>query len=107
MAGHHDLDTHLGNPLHHRVEVFHLEPKQHAITVGSVVAIADGAVMMFDVKTVQLQNELAVLHQLLVLRAPVRSTAAQQTLIPPAAGFYIRHTNKRLGTHGPQPNRTS
>jgi hypothetical protein len=49
---------------------------------------------------VQLKNEPAILHQLLILAAAVSPAAAQQALIPPAAGFDIRDTNERLGAHG-------
>jgi hypothetical protein len=100
MAGQHDLDAHFGSALHYRVEVIHLEPEQHTIPVGSVSAIADGAVMMFDFKAVQLQDEAAILHQLLILRAAVSPPAAQQALIPPTAGFDIRDKDERLRAHG-------
>jgi hypothetical protein len=76
MAGQHDLDAHFGCALHEGVEVIHLEPEQHTITVGFAGAIADGAVMMFDVETVQLQDEPAILHQLLIVPAAVSSAAA-------------------------------
>ena len=76
MTGQDYFDVHSGNALHYRVEVIHLEPEQHTITVGSVGAIADGAVMMFDFKAVQLQNELAILHHLLILPAAVRAATA-------------------------------
>jgi len=100
MAGQYDLDTHFGGTLDNRIEIIHLEPEQHAITVGSVGGIADGAVMMFDFKTVQLQDEPAILHQLLILPAAVSPAAAQQALIPPTAGFDIRDTDEGLGPHG-------
>jgi hypothetical protein len=100
MAGQNNLDAHFGSPLHDRVEVFHLEPEQHTIAVGLVGGIADRTVMMLDFKAVQLQDERAILHQLLVLLATVGPAAAQQALIPAAAGFYIRNANKRLGVHG-------
>ena len=100
MAGQHDLDTHFGNSPHHRIEVIHLEPEQHTIAVRPVGGIADGTVMMLDLKAVQLQDELAILHQLLIVPAAVSSAAAQQMLIPPAAGFDIRDTDERLGAHG-------
>ncbi len=106
MARQHDLDAHFGSALYYRVEVIHLEPDQHAIAIGSVGAIADGAVMVFDFKAVQLQDEPAILHQLLILSAAVSSAAAQQALIPPAAGFDIRDTDEWLGPHGSYPNRT-
>lgn len=106
MARQYDLDTHFGSALHYRVEVFHLEPEEHTIAVGFIVAIADVAMMMLDFKAVQLQDELAILHQLLILRAAVNSAAAQQALIPLTAGFNIGGANERLGAHGPQLNRT-
>src|SRR5579859_4434133 len=106
MAGQHDLDAHFGGTLHDRVEVIHLKPEQHTIAVGSAGAIADGAVMMFDVKAVQLQDEPAILHELLIVRAAVSPAAAQQALVPPAAGCNIRYTDERLGAHGSHPNRT-
>src|SRR5262249_19403558 len=93
MAGQHDLDAHFGCALHYRVEVLHLEPDQHTSAVGPVAATADGAVMVFDFKAVQLQDEPAIVHQLLVLPAAVSPAAAQQALIPPAAGFDVRDTN--------------
>jgi len=96
MAGQHDLDAHFGSALHYRFEVIHLEPEQHPIPVGSVGTIADGAVMMFDFKAVQLQDERAILHQLLILPAAVSPAAAQQALIPPAAGFDIRDISARI-----------
>jgi hypothetical protein len=68
-AGQHELDTHFGSALHDRVEVIHFEPEQHTIPVGFAGAIADGAVMMFNVKAVQLQDERAIFHQLLIVRA--------------------------------------
>ena len=100
MAGQNNLDTHFGGALQYRVEVFHLEPQEHTIAVGSVGAIADRAVMVLDIKAVQLQNERATLHQLLILLAAVNPAATQQALIPATAGFDIRDTDERLGTHG-------
>ena len=107
MTGQHDLNAHFSSALHYRVEIIHLEPEQHAIAVGSVGGIGDRAVMMFDFKAVQLQNELAILHHLLILPAAVRAATAQQALIPPAAGFDIRDTDERLGAHGSYTNRTA
>ena len=99
VARQHDLDVHIGSALDDRVEVIDLEPEQHAIPVWSVGAIADGAVFVLDVEAVQLQDEAAVLHELLIGAAAVGSAAPQQALIPPAAGFDIRDTDERLGTH--------
>ncbi len=41
------------------IEVLHFEPQQHAIPM-SQVGIPDGAVMMIDVPTMQLHEQLAV-----------------------------------------------
>ncbi len=101
MAGQHDLDAHFGDPLHCGVEVVHLEPEQHTVAVGSVGAIADGAMMVLGFKTVQLQNEAAIPHELLIVPAAVSPAAAQQALIPLAAGFDICDTDEGLGAHCP------
>jgi hypothetical protein len=61
---------------------------------------------MFDVKAVQLQDEPAILHQLLIVAAAVSPPTAQQALIPPAAGFDIGCTDERLGAHWSYTNRT-
>ena len=102
-----DLDAHFDSALHYRVEVLHREPEQHTIAIRLVGAIPDEAVMMFDFKTVQLQDDLTAGEELFVLRAAVAADDAEQALIPAAAAFDIRGTNKRLGTHGPYANRTS
>ena len=104
MARQHHLDSHFARALHHRIEIIHLEPQQHAIAVGFVGTIADRPVMMFHFKAMQLQDEPPVLHQLLILLAAVRTAATQQALIPPAAGCNIRDANERLGAHGSYAN---
>ena len=79
-------DTHNGV-----VEVVNLEPQKHAVSVGFVVRIADRAVMMLDVESVQLKNQHTVRYQTLVLFAAVRALASEETLIPAAARFDIGH----------------
>jgi len=84
------------------------KPQQHTVTVRSVVAISNGAVMMFDFKTVQLQqDELPILHQLLIFLTAMSPATPQQTLIPLAAGLDIRHTDKWLSAHISYPSRNS
>jgi len=100
MARQNDLDAHFAGALHDRVEIFHLKPEQHAIAVRLVSTIADWAVIVFDFKTVQLQNELTVLHQLVVVASAVGAAAPEQALIPSAAGFDVGDADKRLRTHG-------
>jgi hypothetical protein len=106
MAGQNNLNLHLDDALHDCVKIFHLEPKQHTIAVGFVSAIADGAVMVLDLKAVQLQDELAILHQLLILPAAMSPAATEQALIPAAAGFNIGDTDEWLGVHGSNTTKT-
>lgn len=44
MTRHDNLDRHLSRALHHRIEVIHFEPQQHAISVWLIITVADGAV---------------------------------------------------------------
>ena len=99
MFGHDNLHVHLGGALHDRVKVVHLEPQSHAVSVGLVISIAYRAVMVFHFEAVQLKDQLAVRDQLLIYRAAMIAPAAQQPLIPSAAGFHIGHGNERLRPH--------
>lgn len=47
-----DLDIHFLYSLHDCVEVFDLEPEQQAVSVGFVVPVADGSVIVFDFEAV-------------------------------------------------------
>jgi hypothetical protein len=98
-VGENNLDLHFGGALHHGVEIFHLKPEQHTISVGLVGAIGDGAMMMLDFKAVQLQDERAIFHELLILLAAMGAAATQQALVPAAAGFDIGDADERLGAH--------
>jgi hypothetical protein len=106
MARHHDRNAHFFGALHHRVEVVHFEPEQHSVAVRLVGRVGDRPVMVFDAKAVELQNQLAVVHQLFVLLAAVRALASEQTLIPAAARFNVRHANQWLRSHNRQRSRT-
>ena len=99
MAGKNNLDLHFRGALHYRVEVFHLKPEQHTISVGLIGTIADVTVLVLDFKAVQLQDERAIFHELLVLLAAVGTAATQQALVPAAAGFDIGDADERLGAH--------
>src|SRR5690349_14440197 len=81
------------------VKILHFKPQQHAIAM-SQVRVADPAMMMLHLPTVQLHEQLAVGHQLLVLASAMAAPAAQQFLVPTTAGFDISHANQRLWTHG-------
>ena len=99
MTGHHDLHTHFTGALHDRVEVVHLEPQQHAVSVWLVVAIADRAVIVFHVEAMQLKDELSIRDQPLIFGAPMIAPAAQQALIPSATRFDIGYGDQRLRAH--------
>src|SRR5215831_10790953 len=100
MTGQYDFDSHFGGALDKCIEIVHLEPEQYTIAIGFIDRVADGAVAVLGFKTVQLQDEMTILHQLLVVLAAVSPAAPQQVLIPLAAGFDIGDTDERLGAHG-------
>jgi hypothetical protein len=106
MAGQNDLHTHFGRALHYRLEVLHLEPQQYTVAVRPVVAVSDGTMMMLGFKAVQLQDELAVLNELLIFTAAMSPATAQQSAIPSAAGFDVGDADERLRTLGLPRNRT-
>ena len=99
MLRQHDIRAHFRRPLHYRVEIIHFKPEQNAVAVGLAGGIADAAVMMLDFKAMQLKNQLIVCNQLLVMGAAVSTRAAEQALVPTAAGFHIGDGDQRLGTH--------
>ena len=55
--------------------------------------------MIVDVPTVQLKNEFAVLHDLLVLVVAVATWATQQLLVPSTTAFDIPHRDEGLSFH--------
>ena len=85
MARQDDLDIHLGHALHDRVEIIDLKPQQNSVSVWFVLTIRDGAVMMFHVEAVQLENQVAIGYQLLIRGSAMIAAAAEQALIPAAA----------------------
>jgi len=52
MARKYDFDTHFRCPLHRRVKVIDLEPKQHSVSIWLVIHITDRPVMMDRFKAV-------------------------------------------------------
>jgi len=99
MLRHNDLCLQLRRSAGCGVEVVEFEPQQDAIAIGLVVWIADRPMVMFDFEAVKLQDQGAVGHQTLILRAAMRTLAIQQTLIPAAAGFDIANAYERLWSH--------
>ena len=81
------------------IEVVDLEPEQDAVAIRPVVAIAEGTVVVRDVERVQLHHQPVTVYEPLVLGPAVVAAAPEEPLIPPAAGFDVRHDEERLGSH--------
>jgi hypothetical protein len=99
MTRHHRLDAHFSGALHDCFKIVDFEPQQYPVSIWLVVAIANRPVMMFHLEAVQLKDKLPIRDQLFICRAPMIAPAAEQTLVPSAAGFHIGHGDQRLRTH--------
>ncbi len=99
MPGQHNFHAHLSGALQNRVKVVHFEPEQDAVSVRLVIGIANRSMMVINFKAVQLKDQLAIRNQLLVLGPSMKTPAAQQALVPSAAGFDIGYGDERLRTH--------
>ena len=54
------LNLHLRGARDSRLEIIELEPQEHAVSVRLMIGIADRAVIVFHVPSVQLQHQLPV-----------------------------------------------
>src|SRR5216683_7090971 len=82
-----------------RVEVADLEPEQDPVAVGPEVGVSQVR-MIVGVPGVQLEDERpGRVHELLVLVAAVAARAAEELLVPAAAGRYVANRDQRLGLH--------
>lgn len=99
MSWHDDFHAHFRCALHDRIEILNLKPQQHSISIRFVISVGDRAMMMLDVETVQLKDDLSVENQLLILASAMIALAAEQTLVPPAACFYVGNSDERLWAH--------
>jgi hypothetical protein len=104
MPRQYDLHTYFLGSLHKGFEVVDLKPEEHTVAIGLICRVADTSVMMFNIEAMQLQNEPAVFHQLLIVLASMSTATAEQTLVPLAAGFNICDTDQGLREHGPKPS---
>jgi len=77
MARQYDLDAHILYPGHGRIEVSDLEPQQDPIAIRLVIGVADLAMFMLDIESVQLEDEHTVGHQPLIFAAAMRALAAE------------------------------
>lgn len=99
MLGHYDINFHRGRALHYRIKILDLEPQQHAVSERPVVPVANRNMVVMNVETVQLKNQLATRDQLLIFPPAVIPGAAEQSLIPPATRFNISHGDQGLRAH--------
>lgn len=96
MARHDNLDFQSFGTGNGRVEVVHLKPQKHAISVWLNVRVSDGAMLVLHFPPVQLQNQPAMRNQTFIFRAAVRALATQKMLIPATARFDITHADEGL-----------
>lgn len=99
MTGQDDLRVQLRRPGRRRFEVIDLEPQEDAVAVREA-GVADGAVMVLDFPTVQLQDQSSLRNEPFVIGSAMVAPAAQEPLVPTAAGFDIAHADERLWVHG-------
>jgi hypothetical protein len=106
MAWPNDLRPQVRSARNGRVEVADFKPEEHAISMGEVW-VADGAVMMLDIPTVQLKNQPAVRNKSLILGAAMIALAAEESLIPATARLDVAHANQGLWIHRNHVNSSS
>ena len=93
MPGMNHLDLHFLGTGDCGVEVVNREPQKHSVSIGSEIRIADRAVMVSHVPSMQLQHQLSVRIQALILGAAMCTSTTKQTLIPTTTRFDILHAN--------------
>ena len=101
VAGHHDRNVHRLGAGHRAVEIVNLKPEQDSVSVRLGIRIADGAMMVPDIPSVELEDQLTTDNEALILPPTVRTLTAEQSLIPAADGLNVLHANERLWIHKP------
>jgi hypothetical protein len=99
MPGKNHFDLHFLGAGHCRIEVVNLKPQEHPVSVGLEIRIADRAVMVPHVPSVQLKDQSIVQNKTLILGAAMCTSTTKQTLIPATARLDIVHANERLWAH--------
>ena len=102
-----DLSLQFGDTGDRGIEVVDFKPQEHAVAIGRVIRITDRPVAVFDLKTVQLEDQRTIRDQSLIFRPAERALTAEKTLVPPAAPFDIGHRDERLRTHQNLRRRTT
>ena len=72
-----DLGLELGGAGNRRIEILDFEPQQDAVSVRTIIGIADRPMVVCDVETVQLEDEDAIRDQPLVFRPAVLALTAE------------------------------
>jgi hypothetical protein len=75
-----------------------LEPEQNTKTVGRCVGVAKVRMIM-NVPRMKLENDFAILHDLLVFISAMAALATKHLLVPAATALHILYGNQRLGFH--------
>lgn len=97
------LDFHSEGTLDRLVEIVHFKPEKDAVPIWAVVRIPNCSVIMLDLETMKLQDEISLGNEPFVIRTAVITPAAEQLLIPSAARFDIGYGNQGLWTHQSSP----
>jgi len=79
------------------VEISDFKPQKHTVPMRQV-GVANRPVMILQIPSVQLKDQLSVRDQAPILGAAVIVLAAKQTLIPAAARLHVTHANEWLRT---------
>src|SRR5215475_7397471 len=89
MSRTHNFRVQSSDPLHCVIKVVDFKPEEHSIAVRFVIRVTDRAVMMLNLKAVQLHHQHSILLEALIFRTTVSARAAEQFLIPAATGFDV------------------
>jgi hypothetical protein len=76
MPGSKNVRLHPDGARNGRIEIVDLKPQQNAVAIRLAGRIADPTMMMFDIESVQLENQNALRNQSLVFFPSVRALAA-------------------------------
>ena len=99
VARHDDLNLHRLGTCQGSVKIVDLKPEQDPVAVRLGLGITDGAMMVLDIPSVQLKDQLAPYLKTLILRPAMGTLTAEQALIPPAACLNVIHAKERLWMH--------
>ena len=93
MAGQDHLDFHRFSTSHCCIEIVDLKPQEDAVSVRLEIWISNRTVMVLDIPSVQLKDQLAADNKAFILRSAVRTLAAEQLLVPSTACLDVADAN--------------